>query len=131
MAEASPATSVLIIEDDDDIRGFAARVLEMEGYVVLQAAGGEEGIGLARRNRPSLVLLDLRLPDLDGWSVLSRLRDDAGPPGVLVAMFTASAGESERSRALARGVAAYLVKPLSATSLSSQVRAALQGTKGH
>ena len=131
MVEAGVAPSILIIEDDDDIRGFAAKVMEMEGYVVFQAAGGVEGLGLARRDRPSLVLLDLRLPDCDGWSVLSQLREDAGLSRVPVVMFTASAAESQRSQALARGVAGYLVKPLSATSLRDGVRAVLRGAKGH
>ncbi len=131
MADAGPAPSVLIIEDDDDIRGFAVRVLEMEGYAVLQAADGAAGLGLARRDPPSLVLLDLRLPDCDGWFVLSQLRSDAELSGVPVVMFTASAAVSQRSQALASGAAEYLVKPLSATDLRNAVRAVLQGERGH
>ncbi len=129
MAEGRPAKSILVIEDDEDIRGFAARVLEMEGYVVLQAADGEEGLGLARQGLPSLVLLDLRLPDCDGWLVLSQLRSDARLSAVPVVMFTASAAESQRSHALAWGVAEYLVKPLSAEGLTNAVGAVLRDGK--
>lgn len=125
MADAGEVPSILVIEDDEDVRGFACRVLEMEGYRVLQARDGVQGLRLARRNRVSLVLLDLRLPSVDGWAVLDRLREDPALSSVPVVVFTASAAGSRRHQALASGVVEYLVKPLSATGLRETVDAVL------
>ncbi|HEY41333.1 MAG TPA: response regulator [Dehalococcoidia bacterium] len=115
------ATEILIIEDEEDIRDFAARVLELEGYRVLQAVNGSEGLRMLRQYPVSLVLLDLRLPDCDGWALLTELKGDPHLSRVPVVMFTASAAESRRSQALAIGAIDYLVKPLSAARLKETV----------
>ena len=113
--------TVLIIEDEADIRNFASRVLELEGYRVLQAADGDEGLVLARENRIALILLDLRLPGHDGWVVLTELKSDPALSTIPVVVFTASAEAAQRDRALSMGAADYLVKPLSAASLRESV----------
>ena len=113
--------TVLIIEDEADIRNFASRVLELEGYRILQAADGDEGLVLARENRIALILLDLRLPGHDGWVVLEELRSNPAFSGIPVIVFTASAEVRQRDRALSMGAADYLVKPLSAASLRESV----------
>lgn len=119
------ATGILIIEDEEDIRDFAARVLELEGYRVLQAGDGGEGLRMLRQHPVSLVLLDLRLPDCDGWTLLEELKGDPQLSMVPVVMFTASAAVSRRSQAMAVGAAAYLVKPLSAARLKETVHSVL------
>jgi len=119
------ATGILIIEDEEDIRDFAARVLELEGYRVLQAVNGGEGLRMLRQYPVSLVLLDLRLPDCDGWTLLEELKGDPQLSMVPVVMFTASAAVSRRSQALAVGAADYLVKPLSAARLKETVHSVL------
>jgi adenylate cyclase len=121
MAKKGSRATILIIEDEDDIRTFASRVLELEGYRVLQASDGDEGLKLARGNQVALVLLDLRLPGRDGWAVLSQMKDDPELSSIPVVVFTASAGVPQQSRALAGGAADYLVKPLSATSLRKAI----------
>jgi adenylate cyclase len=121
MAKKGNRATILIIEDEDDIRIFASRVLELEGYRVLQAGDGDEGLRLARGNQVALVLLDLRLPGRDGWAVLSQMKDDPELSSIPVVVFTASAGVPQQSRALAGGAADYLVKPLSATSLRKSI----------
>jgi adenylate cyclase len=121
MAKKGNRATILIIEDEDDIRIFASRVLELEGYRVLQAGDGDEGLRLARGNQVALVLLDLRLPGRDGWAVLSQMKDDPELSSIPVVVFTASAGVPQQSRALAGGAADYLVKPLSATSLRKAI----------
>jgi len=113
--------TILIIEDEDDIRTFASRVLELEGYRVLQASDGDEGLRLARGNQVALVLLDLRLPGRDGWAVLSQMKSDPELSSISVVVFTASAATQQRSQALDRGAADYLVKPLSANSLRESI----------
>lgn len=123
--------TILIIEDEAPIRAFVSRVLELEGYRVLQAAEGGEGLRLVKESKVSLVLLDLRLPDYDGWTILEKLKSDPELASIPVVMFTASAAESARNHALAAGVAVYLVKPLSAAGLRSTVNAILRGEGRH
>ncbi len=113
--------TVLIIEDESEVRNFASRVLELEGYRVLQIEDGDEGLRLVRRGGISLVLLDLRLPGGDGWAVLEQLKKEPELSSIPVIMFTASAAEPQRARALAMGAADYLAKPLSAASLRKSV----------
>ncbi len=74
MAKKLEAKTILIIEDDADIQKFACRVLELEGYRVLKASDGERGMGIIRENTVALVLLDLRLPGRDGWSLLQEIK---------------------------------------------------------
>jgi len=123
-------TRILIIEDEEDIRDFAARVLELEGFRVLQAVNGGEGLRMLRQYPVSLVLLDLRLPDYDGWTLLEKLKSDPQLSMVPVVMFTASAAVSRRSQALAVGAVDYLVKPLSAARLKETVHSILTPERG-
>jgi adenylate cyclase len=131
MAKKGSGATILIIEDEDDIRTFASRVLELEGYRVLQAGDGDDGLRLARGNQVALVLLDLRLPGRDGWAVLSQMKNDPELSSISVVVFTASAATQQRSQALARGAADYLVKPLSATSLRESVARILRQKRRH
>lgn len=121
MAKNYETKTVLIIEDEAEIRNFASRVLELEGYRILQAENGEEGMKLVRQRNIGLVLLDLRLPGDDGWAVLQQIKGEAKLLEIPVIVFTASAGVSQREKALSMGAADYLVKPLSATSLTEAV----------
>jgi len=115
------AKTILIIEDEADIKNFASRVLELEGYRVLQAEDGEEGMKSVRENPVSLVLLDLHLPKRSGWTVLVLMKSELELSIIPIIVFTASAGASQRERALKMGAADYLVKPLSAASLKKAV----------
>jgi len=112
---------VLLIEDDADVRKFASLVLELEEYSVLQADNGEQGLELARRNECGLVLLDLRLSGLNGWSVLKALKEDPNLSNIPVFMFSASADIVLREKAMSLGAADYLLKPLSAAGLRDAV----------
>jgi DNA-binding response OmpR family regulator len=118
--------TVLIIEDDADIQTFAGRVLKLEGYHVLQAETGKEGLRLARENNVSLALLDLRLPDNSGWVILEQFKNDPELSVIPVIVFTASYGVLQRDKALAMGATDYLVKPLSAAGLKKAVARALR-----
>jgi CheY-like chemotaxis protein len=129
--KSTVATGILIIEDEKDIRDFATRVLQLEGYRVLEAANGSEGLRALRQYPVSLVLLDLRLPDCDGWTLLDELKNDPQLSTVPVVMFTASAEVSRQSQALAVGAVDYLVKPLSAARLKETVQSVLAGKGKH
>ena len=112
---------ILIIEDEAEVRNFASRVLELEGYRVLRAEDGDEGLRLVREERRiALVLLDLKLPGDDGWMVLKQLKKEPELSSIPVIVFTASVAEPQRMRASAMG-ADYLAKPLSAASLRKSV----------
>lgn len=116
---------LLIMENDGDVINFASRVLEMEGYQVPQTANGEKGLRLARERNICLILLDLHLSQMDGWTVLERLKSKPELSVIPVIIFTALAGEWPHERALAMGAADYLVKPLSAAQLRNAVSRAL------
>lgn len=117
MASERAKATVLVAEDKAEIRDFTARVLELEGYNVLQAVSGEECLSVAREADVSLILLDLKMGGIDGWEVLASLQADAQLAGILVIVFTASASPASRERALKLGAVDYVIKPLSATRL--------------
>jgi DNA-binding response OmpR family regulator len=108
---------ILIIEDDADIQNFISRVLELEGYQVDKASDGKTGMEIVRKNHIDLILLDLRLPGPDGWSILRTIKRDPEFSRIPVVVITAIAEATQRKKTLRMGAASYLVKPLSAHSL--------------
>lgn len=121
MKKESRNNTILCIEDDDDIRTFCLRILELEGYVCLHTEKPAEATKIARNRSVNLVLLDLRLIEDDGWSILKKLKDDPRTAGIPVIVFTASYAISQKERALSMGATEYLVKPLSAQMLKGVV----------
>ena len=121
MTKKHNTDTVLVIEDDPKTLQFVTWVLELEGYCVLQAEDGNEGLRLARERQVALVLLDLRLPGLDGWSVLKKIKRSPELAALPVIVFTASIAVKEQKRALRMGAADYLTKPISASSLGEVV----------
>ena len=121
MAKKLKEKVILIIEDEADVRNFVKRVLELESYQVLEAEDGHEGLRIARERHLVLILLDLRLPNCDGWSVLSQLKSEPELSATPVIILTASAGVSQQNRALANGAADYVIKPLSAATIRETV----------
>ena len=121
MVKRDKTDTILIIEDDPKLLQFATWVLELEGYSVLQAQDGYEGLRLAREREVALVLLDLRVPGLDGWSVLKEIKSSPELAALPVIIFSASAGVAQLKRALKMGAVDYLTKPVSAPSLGETV----------
>ena len=118
--------TVLIIEDEGDIRHFIARVLELEGYQVLTADDGPTGLALLHKNAVDLVLLDLRLPGMDGWTILREIKRDEALAAIPVIVLTAIAEVIQRKKTLRMGALKYLVKPLSAGILSQTIAGVLR-----
>jgi DNA-binding response OmpR family regulator len=118
--------TILIIEDEADIQHFISRVLELEGYQVLAAGDGTTGMALLRQNPVSLVLLDLRLPGMDGWSVLQEMKRSPDLSAIPVIVLTAIAESNQRKKVLRMGAVKYLVKPLSAGILSQTIASVLR-----
>ena len=121
MPQKRETKTVLIIEDDADIRRFVSRVLELEGYRVLLAGGAEEGLRLVREGRIALVLVDLGLPGCDGWAVLEQMKGEPELSAIPVVVFSASAVPPQREKAVNMDAVDYLVKPLSVASVREAV----------
>jgi DNA-binding response OmpR family regulator len=116
-------TSILVVDDDADIRTLVAELLQRAGHGVIQAPDGESGLRLFYAQQPDLVLLDVSMPGLDGWEVLTRIRELSDVP---VLMLTARAGELEKVRGLRGGADDYVTKPFGRQELLARVDAALR-----
>jgi DNA-binding response OmpR family regulator len=118
---------ILLIEDDPDIAAQAAEALRAAGFSVDVEYDGADGLDAARMSPPQLVLLDVMLPGLDGWTVCRALRRDRAPFPIL--MLTARDSVEDRVRGLEEGADDYLVKPFDARELVARVRALLRRDK--
>lgn len=116
---------ILLIEDNALNRELAADVLRAAGYEVLESASAEEGVRLAATNAPDLVLLDIRLPGMDGFEAIGRLRNDPRTAGIPVVALTAQAMKGDAEAARAAGFAGYITKPVNTRSLAADVAAHL------
>jgi CheY-like chemotaxis protein len=107
---------ILVIDDEPDLRLLVRLILESEGYEIVEAASGEEGLQLIPDEQPRLVLLDIRLPGIDGWEVLERMRTDhAGDIPVII--MSAHSSPRTLERAKEQGTQGYLVKPFKEADL--------------
>ena len=120
----SEATRILVVDDDERIRSTVRRGLVYEGYRVVEAASGEEGLEKARERLPDLVILDVMLPGIDGLQVCRRLRAGGGELAIL--MLTARDEVRDRVTGLETGADDYLVKPFSFEELLARVHALLR-----
>lgn len=115
--------TILIIDDHRSLRTMVADYLEEQGYRVLAAADGVEGLAVARRARPDLLLLDVMMPGLDGFGFLQAYRRDSTAP---VIMLTARVDETDKVVGLELGADDYVIKPFGMKELLARVRAALR-----
>jgi DNA-binding response OmpR family regulator len=118
---------VLVVDDEEDARRAVAQGLREAGFEVIEAADGMVGLEAAVRDAPDLVVLDLRLPRLEGEQVLERLRRVSDVPVVVV---SAKREEDDRVTALDRGADDYLVKPFTVRELVARIRAVLRRSDG-
>jgi DNA-binding response OmpR family regulator len=114
---------VLVVDDDPDIRVLLKELLERQGYGVTEAANGKEALRALYSVPPDVVLLDVSMPELDGWQTLERIRDLSDVP---VAMLTARAAELEKVRGLKAGADDYITKPFGRQELLARVEAMLR-----
>jgi DNA-binding response OmpR family regulator len=118
---------VLIIEDDADIALGVQTVLGRNGFEVTTAAEGREGLRIFHRKRPDIVVLDVGLPEMDGWTVLERIRELSEVP---VLMLTAHGQESDKVRGLRAGADDYLTKPFGNAEFIARLQALLRRAAG-
>ena len=117
---------VLVVDDESDIVALVAYHLAKAGYKVSTASTGADALGLARQERPALIVLDLMLPGMSGYQVLEQLRADATTHDVAVLMLTARREEADRIQGLSLGADDYLTKPFSPQELVLRVGAILR-----
>lgn len=106
------APLVLVADDHDDSRTIARVLLESAGFRVAEARTGPETLRLVRSERPAIVLLDIVMPELNGWEVARRLRSDATCSGTVIIAVTALAGTHDREQTIAAGCDDLLTKPV-------------------
>jgi PAS domain S-box-containing protein len=123
---------VLIVEDDPDTVGLLAATMRQVGFTPLVAADGYEAMTMTRRYRPDLILLDLRLPGMDGYEALTHLKRDAVTQTIPIIAISAHVADAdqERKRLVALGAASFIAKPFSIGDLLGEVEAALQPVPG-
>ena len=107
---------VLVVDDEPDIRMLTRMMLEGAGHEVIEAPNGEKALEILDTETPSLILLDIRLPGIDGWAVLERVTARTQDP-VPVVMMSAHSSEQTLARAAKEGSAGYLVKPFKEAEL--------------
>jgi len=105
------AKKILVVEDDTDNRRIVIKVLTVEGYEVVEATDGIEALAQARAVQPDLILMDLALPNLDGWEATRRLKSDPATRAIPVVALTAIAMSGDEERARAAGCDDYIAKP--------------------
>ena len=122
----SRKTSVLVVDDDVRILRMVQRILEMEGYLVFRAINGEAALNILDEGIPGVVLLDIMMPDIDGYTVCRRIREFSPVP---IIMLTAKDSDEEKVQGLDAGADDYVTKPFSASELTARVRAVLRRSK--
>lgn len=126
MAEEFRNRSILVVDDEERMVRFIRLNLEHDGFQVISAFRGQQAINAIREDMPDLVLLDVMMPDLDGFEVLRIVRETSSVP---VIMLTAKGEEDDRVRGLELGADDYVTKPFSPRELVSRVRAVLRRTE--
>ena len=113
---------MLLVEDNEDNRIIYTTVLRHVGYDVIEALDGAEAIALARSARPDLILMDISLPEMDGWEATRILRLDIATRAIPIIALTAHAMPDDREKAAQMGFTSYLAKPIEPRAVVAEVR---------
>ena len=124
--EAVRAPHILVVDDDPDTVVILARHLQREGFVALQAVSGPECLQLARENPVDVILLDLMMPEMDGFEVCRKLKEDPATAEIPVIMITARDDLDARAEGMQLGVSDFLAKPVFRRQLGNRIRAQLE-----
>jgi DNA-binding response OmpR family regulator len=124
---SSKKASVLVVDDDIRMLRMMRRILELEGFQTLVASSGEASLKIFEKESPDLVLLDIMMPDMDGYTVCQRIREFSRIPIIMV---SAKGNDQEKVEGLDIGADDYITKPFSTNELAARVRAILRRTIG-
>lgn len=120
---------VLYVEDNEENTLLVRRILEAKGYQVLEAGNGLAGIEAAERERPDLILMDINLPDMDGYAAATKIKNMKGFENIPIIALTANVMKGDRERTLAAGCDGYIPKPIDVRNFETQVAAFLRGRR--
>jgi CheY-like chemotaxis protein len=121
---------VLLVEDNEMNRDMLSRRLTRRGFEVIFAVDGQQGVDLARSERPDIILMDMSLPVIDGWEATRRVKSDAATRGVPVIGLTAHAMSGDREKAIEAGCDDYDTKPVEIDRLIGKIERLLGSGKG-
>lgn len=119
---------LLIVEDNAELANFIARILSAE-YEIIHAQNGQTGINMARERVPDLIISDVMMPDIDGFVVCQKLKEDLKTDHIPIILLTAKASQEDKNFGIAQGADAYLVKPFSRSELRIRIRQLIEGRK--
>ena len=117
---------ILYVEDNPGNRMLVRRILEAEGHSIREAVDGPSGLEMAAQERPDLILLDINLPEIDGYDLAKRMRAMPNLEGVPILAVTANVMQGDKERTMAAGCNGFIPKPIDVDKLPQQVKAALE-----
>jgi CheY-like chemotaxis protein len=120
---------ILLVEDNEANRDMLCRRLERSGFAVLAAADGRQGVEAAHSEKPDLILMDMSLPEIDGWEAARRIKADPQTAALPIIALTAHALAGDRERALAAGCDDYDTKPIEFKRLLEKIQRLLAGDR--
>jgi len=120
---------ILYIEDNSENRLLVRRILQADGFTVLEAQNATQALQLLKDEIPDLILMDINMPDIDGFTLTTRLKNTPGINGVPIVALTANVMKGDRERSLEAGCDGYIQKPIDVDNLPNQVNSFLK-TKG-
>ena len=118
---------ILVVEDNERNAKLVRDVLDATGYRIVESTTAEEGLEIARRDHPDLILMDIQLPGMDGTTALGHLKDDPATRDIPVIAVTASVMPMERAQVIEAGFDGFQEKPISVKALLGQIRELLDG----
>jgi len=123
--------TVLAVDDENDVLLIVKTALQVEGYRVFTAADGPEALKTAAEEKPDLILLDIMMPGMDGFEVLTRLRENEATCQIPIIMLTGLSERERKRSAIERGIKYYIVKPFEFQDLVSKVRLAIEDSEAN
>ena len=121
------SSKILIVEDNDDSRELAVKVLKNKGYQTVEAVDGEDAVEKAIAEKPALILLDISIPKMDGYAVAKKLKSLDEFREIPIVALTAHAMKGDREKVIAAGFEGYISKPINVREFPEQVRSYLKG----
>jgi two-component system cell cycle response regulator DivK len=112
---------ILYVEDNADNRTLVRRILMAEGYNLLEAVNAAQALEILRNNKPDLILMDINMPDMDGYSLTAKIKDTPGLESIPIIALTANVMRGDRERSLEAGCDGYIQKPIDIDLLSEQI----------
>jgi CheY-like chemotaxis protein len=112
---------ILVIEDNESNLYLTRFILEKNGYQVIEAREGIQGVELAREEKPDLIIMDIQLPDIDGLEAVKRIRASKSDPGIPIVALTSYAMVGDREKSLSAGCTGYIEKPINPDSFMAEI----------